>query len=220
MWWLKKWWLLSSTPERTKTGEQNLLREIAWVKGDKERCRKKPSQIFCLTLAGTATLSCTWLPGYTAYPRQACTHTLCVPPNPNSPLRKWRRITSICATHAPLIENKALFVLYHSFTLSTLSGFCSLFSVCRVLLLLPSFVLSFFLLCQFAGSWNSVSLFYHNLERRSEQWMEKLKGRFGKSGHEGAKKIEADMTDTWQYFVFLDPSINCCCWRCALFIND
>lgn len=90
-------------------------------------------------------LSCTWLPGNTQSPCQAYSHALCIP-NPNSPLRKWRRITSICTTHAPLIENKALFVLYHSFTLSALSGFCSLLSVFLLLLRLPSFLLCFFIL--------------------------------------------------------------------------
>lgn len=44
---------------------------------------------------------------------------------------RWRRIISICITHACLSENKAVFVLYHAFTLCFL--FFSLpLSVCRI----------------------------------------------------------------------------------------
>lgn len=133
-------------------------------------------------------------------------------PNPNhSPLRKWRRITSICATHAPLTENKALFVLYHSFTLSTLA-LRSVFSLCYY----SSFVLSFFL-CHSARLWNSVLP-----QLRDRKWVmdrEIKRVAWGKWTW-GRKKTEADRISKWQCFVFLDLCINCCCCWCVLFMNE
>lgn len=67
--------------------------------------------------------------------------------------------------HMLLTENKALFVLFHSFALSTLSGF--LFSALR-LAVSPPLLLCSLVLCQFGTTWNSVSLFYRSCKRKGD----------------------------------------------------
>lgn len=124
---------------------------------------------------------------------QVCAHT----PNPNSPPNKNRRITSICTTHAPLQENKALFVLYYSFTLSALSGFCLSHTIT------PPSLSSFFL----HVLEKCVSLFHHSWHARCNE-QQNIKDGLHESGHEGMRKVKRDKIGLWKCFVFLNSA-----WR-------
>lgn len=129
-------WSGQNTQENTWKNKMREMKQSREKEG--EECRNKTFQLSCPTLAGATRVSFTCLVIPSHLPCQACAHT----PNTNSPPHKNRRITSICTTHAPLIENKALFVLYHSFTLSTL---WLLFSVLFLLhTITPPFLCSFF----------------------------------------------------------------------------